>query len=45
MKRVEELRVVNQPIRKKDYRALVTGQPVYTEDLAPRDCLVVKLLR
>ena len=45
MKRVEELRVVNQPIRKKDYRALVTGQPVYTEDLVPRDCLVVKLLR
>ena len=45
MKRVEELRVVNQPIRKKDYRALVTGQPVYTEDLAPKDCLVVKLLR
>ncbi|MBR1781000.1 MAG: molybdopterin-dependent oxidoreductase [Oscillospiraceae bacterium] len=45
MKPVSELRVVNQPIRKKDYHALVTGQPVYTEDLAPRDCLVVKLLR
>jgi len=45
MKPVSELRVVNQPLRKKDYKALVTGQPVYTQDLAPKDCLVVKLLR
>ena len=45
MKRLEELRIVNQGIRKKDYKALVTGQPVYTQDLAPEDCLVVKLLR
>lgn len=45
MKPVSELRAVNQPIRKKDYKALVTGQPVYTQDLAPADCLVVKLLR
>ncbi len=45
MKPVSELRVVSKPIRKKDYKALVTGQPVYTQDLAPRDCLVVKLLR
>jgi CO/xanthine dehydrogenase Mo-binding subunit len=44
-KPVSELRVVNQGIRKKDYKALVTGQPVYTQDLAPKDCLVVKLLR
>jgi CO/xanthine dehydrogenase Mo-binding subunit len=36
---------VNQSIRKKDAMQLVTGQPVYTEDLAPKDCLVVKLLR
>ena len=24
---------------------LVTGQPVYVDDLAPQDCLIVKLLR
>lgn len=36
---------VNQPIRKKDAMSLVLGKPVYTQDLAPKDCLVVKLLR
>ena len=36
---------VNKPVRKKDARALVTGQPVYTDDLAPKDCLIVKVLR
>mgnify|MGYP002696361523 CR=1 FL=1 len=25
--------------------SLVTGKPVYTDDLAPRDCLIVKILR
>lgn len=35
---------VNQPVRKKDALALVTGKPVYTEDLLPRDYLVVKIL-
>lgn len=45
MKPISELRSVNQGIRKKDYKALVTGQGVYTQDLAPKDCLVVKLLR
>ena len=25
--------------------ALVTGKPVYTKDLAPKDCLIVKVLR
>lgn len=39
------MRVVNKPIRKKDAMMLVTGKPVYTEDIAPKDCLVVKLLR
>lgn len=39
------MRVVSKPIRKKDGMALVTGKPVFTEDLAPKDCLVVKLLR
>lgn len=39
------MKTVNQPIRKKDAMQLVTGQPVYTEDIAPKDALVVKLLR
>ena len=30
---------------KKDAVSLVTGQPVYTEDIASKDCLVVKALR
>jgi len=36
---------VGAPVRKKDARALVTGKPVYTDDIAPRDCLIVKVLR
>ena len=36
---------VNQPLRKKDAMQLVTGQPVYVDDVTPRDCLCVKLLR
>ena len=39
------MKYVNQPIRKKDAMALVTGKPVYTDDMAPKDCLVVKVLR
>ena len=39
------MKAVNQPIMKKDAVSLVTGQPVYTEDIAPKDCLVVKALR
>ena len=36
---------VSAPVRKRDAMALVTGQPVYTADIAPAGCLVVKLLR
>ena len=36
---------VNRAVMKKDAIALVTGAPVYTDDLAPKDCLVVKVLR
>ena len=36
---------VNRAVMKKDAMALVTGAPVYTDDLAPKDCLVVKVLR
>ena len=39
------MKVVNQPLRKKDAMQLVTGQPVYVDDVTPRDCLSVKLLR
>ena len=30
---------------KKDAMALVTGKPVFMDDLVPKDCLIVKLLR
>lgn len=39
------MKAVNQAIMKKDAMALVTGKPVYTDDIAPKDCLVVKALR
>lgn len=39
------MKVVNQPLRKKDAMQLVTGQPAYVDDVTPRDCLCVKLLR
>ena len=39
------MKYVNQPMQKKDAKSLVTGQPVYTDDLAPKDCLIVKVLR
>lgn len=39
------MRYVNSPVVKKDAKALVTGKPVYTDDLAPKNCLIVKVLR
>jgi len=39
------MKYVNQSVPKKDAEALVTGKPVYTDDLAPSDCLIVKILR
>ena len=36
---------VGKGVIKKDAMALVTGQPVYCDDLAPKDCLIIKLLR
>lgn len=36
---------VGSSVSKKDYRALVTGKPVYTDDIAPGSCLIVKVLR
>lgn len=37
-------RYVNRSVRKKDAMALVTGKPVYMDDITPSDCLVVKVL-
>lgn len=44
-KKTEELRFVNHAVPKVDASALVTGKAVYTNDLAPEDCLIVKVLR
>ena len=38
------LNTVNKPIRKKDAMSLLTGKPVYTEDLIDKNALVVKIL-
>ena len=38
------MKFVNQSIRKKDAMQLVTGKPVYTGDMVPKNALVVKLL-
>lgn len=42
---MENTRFVNKGIVKKDAKALLSGRPVYTDDIAPSGCLVVKLLR
>lgn len=39
------MKSVNRPVTKKDAMSLVTGKPVYTDDIAPKDCLIVKVLR
>ena len=39
------MKYVNKAVPKVDSKALITGKPVYTDDLAPKDCLVVKVLR
>ena len=36
---------VGTGVRKSDARALTTGQPVYTDDIAPQNALIVKVLR
>ena len=42
---MKELKVVNKPVRKKDAMQLLTGQPVYTDDLIKEPCLIIRLLR
>lgn len=39
------MKAVKKSISKIDGMGLVTGQPVYTDDLAPKDALIVKMLR
>ena len=39
------MKVVNKPLRKKDAMQLVTGQPVYMDDVIPEGCLCHELLR
>ena len=39
------MKYVNKPVPKTDAMSLVTGKPVYTDDLVPSDCLIVKILR
>ena len=34
------MREVNKAVRKKDAMELLLGKPVYTDDIAPKDCLV-----
>ena len=36
---------VNKSVRKKDAMQLLTGKPVYTDDITPANALVVKILR
>lgn len=36
---------VNKPVRKKDAMNLLLGKPAYVDDVTPRDCLIVKVLR
>lgn len=45
MTNLDNLKYVNQPIMKSDAMSLVTGKPVYLDDVAPKDCLIVKILR
>src|SRR5699024_6364930 len=41
----KDYRAINKPVRKKDSMQLLLGKPVYTDDITPRDALVVMLLR
>ena len=43
--RAGSLRTLSHAVPKKDARALLEGRPVYTDDLAPADALVVRLMR
>ena len=40
-----EFKEINHSIKKKDSAALLSGKPVYTDDMVPSGCLCLKLLR
>ena len=40
-----EYKSINKSVRKKDSMQLLLGKPVYTDDVVPKDALVVKILR
>lgn len=42
---MKEWKEINHPKIKKDAVSLLTGKPVYTQDLAPANCLIVKAVR
>ena len=41
----KDLKTVGKPVRKKDAMQVLLGKPVYTDDITPKDALVVKVLR
>ncbi len=41
----KEYKSINKSVRKKDSMQLLMGKPVYTDDVTPKDALVVKILR
>ena len=41
----KDYHAVGKSIPKKDSSQLLLGKPVFTDDITPSDCLVVKLLR
>ncbi len=40
-----EYKVIGKSIRKKDSMQLLLGKPTFVDDITPKDCLVVKVLR
>ena len=40
-----EYKSINKSVRKKDSIHLLLGKPVYTDDVTPKDALVIKILR
>ncbi len=40
-----EYKVIGKSIRKKDSQQLLLGKPTFVDDITPKDCLVVKVLR
>ncbi len=41
----KDYKSINKSVRKKDSMQLLSGKPVYTDDVTPKDALTVKILR